>query len=59
MKLSDVVAQFLAEQGIKHAFVVSGGASLHLIHSIAETRGTSYICPQHEQAGMAATATPG
>lgn len=54
MKLSDVVAKFLAEQGIKHAFVVSGGASLHLIHSIAETPGTSYICPQHEQAGAMA-----
>lgn len=54
MKLSNVVAEFLAEQGIKHAFVVSGGASLHLIHSIAETPGTSYICPQHEQAGAMA-----
>src|SRR4029077_13698723 len=50
MKLSNVVAQFLAEQGIKHAFVVSGGASLHLIHSIAETPRTRYVCPQHEQA---------
>ena len=57
MKLSDVVAQFLAEQQIRHVFVVSGGASLHLIHSIAETAGTSYVCPQHEQAGaMAADA---
>lgn len=54
MKLSNVVAEFLAEQGIKHAFVVSGGASLHLIHSIAETPGTSYVCPQHEQAGAMA-----
>lgn len=57
MKLSNLVAQFLVEQGIGHAFVVSGGASLHLIHSIAETRGTAYVCPQHEQAGaMAADA---
>jgi acetolactate synthase-1/2/3 large subunit len=57
MKLSDVVAQFLVEQGIRHAFVISGGASLHLIHSIAETRGVDYVCPQHEQAGaMAADA---
>jgi len=54
MKLSDVIARFLAEQHIKHAFVVSGGASLHLIHSIAETPGTSYVCPQHEQAGAMA-----
>lgn len=51
MKLSHVVAQFLAEQGIRHVFAISGGASLHLIHSIAETEGTSYVCPQHEQAG--------
>lgn len=51
MKLSDVVAQFLAEQNIKHVFAISGGASLHLIHSIAETEGTSYVCPQHELAG--------
>lgn len=57
MKLSHVVAQFLVEQGIRHAFVVSGGASLHLIHSIAETAGVDYVCPQHEQAGaMAADA---
>jgi len=54
MKLSDVVAAFLAEQGIKHVFAISGGASLHLIHSIAETPGTSYVCPLHEQAGAMA-----
>ena len=49
MKLSDVVAQFLAKQGVRHVFAISGGASLHLIHSIAETKGTSYVCPLHEQ----------
>jgi acetolactate synthase-1/2/3 large subunit len=54
MKLSDVVAAFLAESGIKHVFAISGGASLHLIHSIAETKGTGFICPQHEQAGAMA-----
>lgn len=54
MKLSDVVARFLADQGIRHVFTVSGGASLHLIHSIAETKGTSFVCPQHEQAGAMA-----
>src|SRR3990167_5914469 len=56
MKLSDVVARFLA-QHMKHVFVVSGGASLHLIHSIAECEGIDYICPHHEQAaGFAADA---
>lgn len=57
MKLSDYVASFLAKQGIRHVFAISGGASVHLIHSIADTPGISYICPQHEQAGaMAADA---
>ena len=54
MKLSDVVAQFLADEGIRHVFAISGGASLHLIHSIAETKGTGFVCPQHEQAGAMA-----
>jgi acetolactate synthase-1/2/3 large subunit len=57
MKLSDIVARVLVRQNIKHAFVLSGGASLHLIHSIAETEGIDFVCPQHEQAGaMAADA---
>jgi acetolactate synthase-1/2/3 large subunit len=54
MKLSDYVASFLADQGIRHVFAISGGASLHLIHSIADTPGTSFVCPQHEQAGAMA-----
>ncbi|HVX60246.1 MAG TPA: thiamine pyrophosphate-binding protein [Pirellulales bacterium] len=57
MKLSDYVAAFLAGQGIRHVFAVSGGASLHLIHSLADAPGVSYFCPMHEQAGaMAADA---
>lgn len=57
MKLSDYVAAFLARQGIRHVFAVSGGASLHLIHSVADTPGLSFVCPMHEQAGaMAADA---
>lgn len=57
MKLSDYVARFLASQGIKHVFAITGGASAHLIDSIARTDGIDYICPQHEQAAaMAADA---
>ena len=54
MKLSDYVAGFLAAHGIKHVFAVSGGASLHLIHSLEKTPGITFICPQHEQAGAMA-----
>ena len=54
MKLSDYVAEYLAIIGIKHAFAVSGGASLHLIHSLERTKGIDFVCPQHEQAGAMA-----
>jgi acetolactate synthase-1/2/3 large subunit len=57
MKLSDHVADFLARQGIRHVFAISGGASLHLIHGVANHPDIDYICPQHEQAAaMAADA---
>lgn len=54
MKLSDYVAKFLSERGVKHVFAISGGASVHLIHSIAEASGIEFVCPQHEQAGAMA-----
>lgn len=54
MKLSDYVADFLARQGIRHVFAVTGGASLHLIESVANHPDIDYICPHHEQAGAMA-----
>ena len=57
MKLSDYVAEFLAQKGAKHVFAVAGGASLHLIDSVAKNPDLNYVCPHHEQAGsMAADA---
>ena len=54
MKLSDYIAQFLEEQGIRHVFVVSGGAIIHSIDSVARRPGMKYVCVQHEQAAGAA-----
>lgn len=55
MKLSDYIADFLVRQGIHHVFVVSGGAAVHMIDSIAKHKGIDYICTAHEQgAGTAA-----
>ncbi|MCB4790667.1 MAG: thiamine pyrophosphate-binding protein [Elusimicrobia bacterium] len=57
MKLSDYVIEFLTKQGIKHVFVITGGAAAHLIDSAAKNRKIDYICTQHEQAAaMAADA---
>ena len=54
MKLSDFIAQFLYEQGVRHVFVVSGGAIIHSIDSVARHPGMDYVCVQHEQAAGAA-----
>lgn len=57
MKLSDYLASFLAKEGIHHVFQIIGGASVHMVHSIAKNRDIDYVCVQHEQAGaMAAEA---
>lgn len=54
MKLSDYIAAFLRDQGLRHVFAVTGGASLHLIDSVARTTGIDFVCPQHEQGGAMA-----
>lgn len=57
MKLSDYIIEFLAKEGVKHIFGITGGAVLHLFDSIGKNKKISYICPQHEQAAaMAADA---
>ena len=40
VKLSDFIADFISKKKVKTVFAVSGGASLHLIHSIDEHRIT-------------------
>ena len=55
MKLSDYIAFRLANEGVKSVFAVSGGASLHLIHSVDSNQEINLFCPHHEQsAAMAA-----
>ena len=57
MKLSDYIAQFLADQEIRHVFAIAGGASLHLIQSLEDVEGTQFVPTHHEQAAaMAADA---
>lgn len=54
VKLSDYVAQFLAERCVDTVFAVSGGACLHLIHSVEARSDLKLVCPLHEQAAAAA-----
>jgi acetolactate synthase-1/2/3 large subunit len=54
MKLSDYVAKFCENQGISHAFVLTGGCIVHMIDSVAKRKKISYIPVAHEQAGSIA-----
>src|ERR1700733_6420872 len=50
MKLSDYVVRFIAEQGVKHVFLVTGGGAMHLNQSLGACDSIEPICNSHEQA---------
>src|SRR5689334_6544954 len=54
MKLSDYVVGFIAKQGIKHAFLVTGGGAMHLNESLLRYPSLSPVCNLHEQASTIA-----
>lgn len=50
MKLSDYVVNFIAEQGVKHVFLVTGGGAMHLNNSLGACSRIEPVCNSHEQA---------
>jgi acetolactate synthase I/II/III large subunit len=50
MKLSDYVFRYLADYGVRHVFVVTGGGAMHLNDSLGKEKRLEYICNHHEQA---------
>lgn len=66
IKVSDYVAKRLADWGVEHVFLVTGGGAMHLNDSFGQEPRIHYVCMHHEQAAaMAAegyariTNTPG
>src|SRR5271156_2607015 len=53
-KLSDYVIRFVADQGVKHIFLVTGGGAMHLNESLGRSTDIEYICNLHEQASAIA-----
>ncbi len=49
-KLSDYVIQFVADQGVKHVFLVTGGGAMHLNESLSRCPRIEPVCNSHEQA---------
>ena len=50
MKLSDYVMEFVADQGVKHVFMLPGGGAMHLNDSLGRCKRLQYVCNLHEQA---------
>ena len=49
MKLSDYIVERLAEWGVRHIFLVTGGGAMHLNDSIGHEPRIQYVCNHHEQ----------
>jgi acetolactate synthase I/II/III large subunit len=49
-KLSDYLIRFIADQGVKHRFMVPGGGAMHLNDSLGHCPDIEFVCNLHEQA---------
>ncbi len=54
MRLSDFIMQRLADYGVRHIFMVTGGGAMHLNDAISREPRIRYICNHHEQASAIA-----
>jgi acetolactate synthase I/II/III large subunit len=54
VKLSDYVMQFVADQGVKHVFMLPGGGAMHLNESLGQRSDLEFVCHLHEQAASIA-----
>lgn len=53
-KVTDVIAYLLSKNGAKVAFGVSGGAALHIMHSVYRSQSIELVTTHHEQAAAMA-----
>ena len=54
IKLSDYIFLFLAQKGVRHAFMLPGGGAMHLVDSLGQSTEMEYYCLRHEQAAAIA-----
>ena len=54
IRLSDYLVGQLADWGVRHVFLVTGGGAMHLNDSIAKEKRIRYFCTHHEQAAAMA-----
>ena len=49
-KVSDLIIEYIASVGVKHVFLMPGGANINLVDSAAKSSLLQYVCNHHEQA---------
>ena len=54
IRLADYIFQRLADHGVRHVFLVTGGGAMHLNDAIGREPRLKYICSHHEQASAIA-----
>ncbi|MDQ2872259.1 MAG: thiamine pyrophosphate-binding protein, partial [Candidatus Eremiobacteraeota bacterium] len=54
VRLADYVFELLAREGLKAAFLVPGGGSMHLVDALGKNRDIRFIANHHEQASSIA-----
>ena len=54
MRLADFVMRFIADQGVKHVFLVTGGGAMHLNDALSRRHEIEAVCNSHEQASAMA-----
>jgi acetolactate synthase-1/2/3 large subunit len=54
MRVADYIAKTLADQGVRHVFLVAGGGAMFLNDALGKEPRLRYICNHHEQAAAMA-----
>ena len=50
MRVADYIYKTLADWGVRHVFLVTGGGAMHLDDAIGREKRIQYVCNLHEQA---------
>ena len=50
MRVADYIWKFLADRGVRHVFLVTGGGAMHLNDALGREKRIQYVCNLHEQA---------
>ncbi len=54
MRVADYIFKYLADYGIKHVFLLTGGGAMHLNYALKNEKRIKYVCNHHEQAAAIA-----